>query len=290
LDIQNLLSSATIAKIYCLLLGSIKKDQASKVSLRLRSVDIKPLRSEKYYNLKLKIIQKMNAIIASTSTIHGSGYLEYLKPVLTEHFKDVSQILFVPYARPSGLTHEEYASKAKEGLAFLNVEVKGLHEFKDQSQAIQSAEAIFVGGGNTFLLVKTLHELNVMDVLKQKILTGTPYLGTSAGSNICGPNMQTTNDMPIVMPASFETLGVIPFNINAHYIEPNPQSKHKGETRRTRIKEFQMFNDVNVLGLKEGSWLEAKEDTITLKGKLNAVWFEPGQEPKTIQPETLIQS
>ena len=232
----------------------------------------------------------MNAIIASTSTIYGSSYLEYLKPVLTKHFKDVSQILFVPYARPSGLTHAEYTGKAKEGLAFLDADLIGLHEFKDPSQAIQSAEAIFVGGGNTFLLVKTLHNLHLMDVLKKKVLSGTPFLGTSAGSNICGPNMQTTNDMPIVMPASFETLGVIPFNINAHYIEPDLNSKHKGETRRTRIKEFQIFNDINVLGLKEGSWLEANQDSIALKGKLDAVWFEPGQEPKTIKPETQIKS
>jgi dipeptidase E len=232
----------------------------------------------------------MNAIIASTSTIHGSSYLEYLKPVLTEHFKNVSQLVFVPYARPSGLTHDEYTLRAKAGLAFLETEVKGLHEFENPSHAIQSAEAIFVGGGNTFLLVKTLHKFHLMNVLKQKILSGTPYLGTSAGSNICGPNMQTTNDMPIVMPASFETLGVIPFNINAHYIEPDPHSKHKGETRRTRIKEFQMFNGINVLGLKEGSWLEAKQDSITLKGKLDAVWFEPGLEPQEIQTETLIKS
>lgn len=230
----------------------------------------------------------MKAIIASTSTIHGSSYLEYLKPVLNEHFKGVSQIVFVPYARPSGLTHDEYTAKAKEGIAFLDATVKGLHEFEDPKQAIQSAEAIFVGGGNTFLLVKTLHDLDLIPTLRAAILNGTPYLGTSAGSNICGPNMQTTNDMPIVMPASFETLGVIPFNINAHYIEPDLNSKHKGETRRTRIKEFQMFNDINVLGLKEGSWLEAKQGKITLKGRLDAVWFEPGKEPVRINENTVL--
>lgn len=231
----------------------------------------------------------MNAIIASTSTIHGSGYLEYLKPVLIEHVKNVKSILFIPYARPSGLTHDEYTSKAKEGLSFLKSEVKGIHAFEDSLQAIKTAEAIFVGGGNTFLLVKTLHDLGLMDALRQKILSGTPYLGTSAGSNICGPNMQTTNDMPIVMPKSFNTLGVIPFNINAHYIEEDPNSTHKGETRRTRIKEFQMFNDINVLGLKEGSWLEAKEEKITLKGGLDAVWFESLKEPKMIKSEKTLK-
>jgi len=230
----------------------------------------------------------MNAIIASTSTIHGSGYLEYLKPVLTDHFKDISQIVFVPYARPSGLTHDEYTAKAKEGLAFLDATVKGIHEFENPKQAIQSAEAIFVGGGNTFLLVKTLHDLDLMPTLRATILNGTPYLGTSAGSNICGPNMQTTNDMPIVMPKSFETLGVIPFNINAHYIEEDPNSKHKGESRRTRIKEFQNLNKIDVLGLKEGSWLEAQQDTVTLKGKLDAVWFEPDKEPIKLKEDTIL--
>lgn len=232
----------------------------------------------------------MNAIIASTSTLHGSAYLEYLQPVLSLHFKNVNQIIFVPYARPSGLTHDEYTTKAGEGLSFLNAEVKGIHQFEKPIEALKSAQAIFVGGGNTFLLVKTLHELGLMDILREKVLNGTPYLGTSAGSNICGPNMQTTNDMPIVMPASFETLGVIPFNINAHYLEPEPNSKHKGETRRTRIKEFQVYNDINVLGLKEGSWLEAKAKKITLKGQLDAVWFALGKVPKIITPDSVLDS
>jgi len=224
----------------------------------------------------------MNCIIASTSTIHGSGYLEYLKATLSKHFKNSSEIVFVPYARPSGLTYDEYTAKATDGLRFLEAKVRGIHEFENPHEAIEKAEAIFVGGGNTFLLVKTLQNLNLMSVLKQKILSGTPYLGTSAGSNICGLNMQTTNDMPIVMPQSFETLGILPFNINAHYIEPDKNSTHKGETRRTRIKEFQMFNDINVIGLKEGSWLEARGETIQLKGELDAVWFEPNMQPKKI--------
>ena len=230
----------------------------------------------------------MNSIIASTSTIHGSGYLEYLRPTLASHFNHVDEILFIPYARPSGLTHDEYTVKAKEGLGYLNVNVKGIHEFESPDEAVKSAKAIFVGGGNTFLLVKMLYDLNLIEVLRQRIIEGIPYLGTSAGSNICGPNMQTTNDMPIVMPMSFDTLCIIPFNINAHYIEPDPNSTHNGETRRTRIKEFQVHNKIDVLGLKEGSWLEAKAGKIRLKGKLDAVWFEPGKEPEIINPETIL--
>ncbi|NBC58778.1 MAG: dipeptidase PepE [Bacteroidetes bacterium] len=230
----------------------------------------------------------MNCIIASTSTIHGSGYLEYLLPALEAHFAKAEKVLFIPYARPSGLTYDEYTAKAQAGLKPLGKSVKGIHEFKNLVEALKSAEAIFVGGGNTFLLVKTLQDFGLMRVLKDKILSGTPYLGTSAGSNICGQNMQTTNDMPIVMPKSFETLGILPFNINAHYLEPDEKSKHKGETRRTRIKEFQVFNDINVIGLKEGSWLEVRGETIQLKGQLDAVWFEPSNAPKIIQSENYI--
>ena len=230
----------------------------------------------------------MNCIIASTSTIHGSSYLEYLQPALSKHFAEIDEVLFIPYARPSGLTYDEYTAKAQSGLKPLEKAVKGIHEFENPQTAIENAKAIFVGGGNTFLLVKTLQDQNLMSVLKEKIISGTPYLGTSAGSNICGLTMQTTNDMPIVMPKSFETLGVLPFNINAHYIEPDENSTHKGETRRTRLKEFQVFNEVNVIGLKEGSWLEVRGENIQLRGKLDAVWFEPGQKPKLIQKDTLI--
>ena len=227
----------------------------------------------------------MNCIIASTSTIHGSSYLEYLKSALSTHFADIDEVLFIPYARPSGLTYDEYTVKAQAGLKPLGKTVKGIHEFENPQQAIEKAQAIFVGGGNTFLLVKTLQDQNLMSVLKETIISGTPYLGTSAGSNICGLTMQTTNDMPIVMPESFKTLGILPFNINAHYIEPDEKSTHKGETRRTRIKEFQVFNNVNVIGLKEGSWLEVRRENIQLKGDLDAVWFEPNKKPKIIEPE-----
>jgi dipeptidase E len=138
------------------------------------------------------------------------------------------------------------------------------------------------GGGNTFLLVKQLYENDVMQTLKSVINSGTPYLGTSAGSNITGVSMQTTNDMPIVFPESFETLGAINFNLNPHYLDPDKNSNHMGETRETRIKEFHAFNDIPVLGLREGSWLEVKGDTILLKGTLTARLFEKDKLPVEI--------
>lgn len=219
----------------------------------------------------------MNCIIASTSTIHGSDYLAYLKPELRKLFKDTHKILFIPFARPGGITHDEYTQKAQEGLAFLDKKVVGIHENDNYHEAIKNAEAIFTGGGNTFLLVKQLHDHDLMDILRQKIESGSPYLGTSAGSNICGPTMQTTNDMPIVMPNSFQTMGVLPFNINAHYLDPEIKSTHKGETRETRIKEFHKFNDQIVVGLREGSWVRIVGERINLGGELKARVFKPNE-------------
>ena len=160
------------------------------------------------------------------------------------------------------------------------------HEFEDARQAIKNAEGIFTGGGNTFVLVTQLHKNNVMDILSEVVKNGTPYLGTSAGSNICGLTMQTTNDMPIVYPPSFKTLGLISFNLNPHYLDPDANSKHMGETRETRIKEYHAFNTVPVLGLREGSWLDVKGDTVTLKGDLTARLFRQNQTPEELKTES----
>lgn len=218
-------------------------------------------------------------IIASTSTIHGSGYLEYLLPTLSTHFKNVKTLLFIPYARPSGISYNEYTAKAKAVFNTIHIDVKGIHEFKNSKEAILNAEAIFTGGGNTFELVNQLYKQDLFDVLKDVVENGTPYLGTSAGSNICGVNMMNTNDMPIVYPPSFKTLEFIPFNINAHYLDPIEGSTHMGETRATRIKEFHIYNTTSVIGLREGSWLKVDGNSITLQGNLSARIFKQNEIP-----------
>ena len=225
-------------------------------------------------------------IIASTSTIHGGSYLEYLFPNLEILFKDCSEILFIPYARPGGVSHDDYTQIVRSAFATINKKINGLHQYDNPFEAIQNAEGIFTGGGNTFLLVNELYKNNVMEVLANTVQNGIPYLGSSAGSNITGFNMQTTNDMPIVYPPSFKTLGLIPFNLNPHYFDADLQSKHMGETRETRIKEFHAFNDVTVLGLREGSWLEVIGEKIILKGNLPARLFIQNQPPKELKPET----
>ena len=222
-------------------------------------------------------------IIASTSTIHGSGYLEYLSPTLSKHFKNVKNLLFIPYARPSGISYDDYTEKAKATFKMIPIDVKGIHKFDNPKEAILKAEAIFTGGGNTFELVNQIYKNDIFDVLKEVVEKGTPYLGTSAGSNICGISMMNTNDMPIVYPPSFKTLAFIPFNINAHYLDPIDGSTHMGETRETRINEFHVFNSTSVIGIREGSWLEVFGDTITLRGTLSARVFKQNEKPYELE-------
>lgn len=231
-----------------------------------------------------------NFILASTSTVHGSEYLMYIKDEIAKLFNGVSEVIFVPYARPSGLTHDEYTQTAKSFFDKINIKIKGLHEFENPKKAISAAKGIFTGGGNTFLLVKNLYENDLIDIIKDKIENGTPYLGTSAGSNICGQNMKTTNDMPIVYPPSFKTLGIVPFNINPHYLDPDPNSTHKGETRETRILEYLVQNNISVLGIREGNWIRCINKSLTVEGKHTSRVFKPNVTPYEIEPGTDVSN
>lgn len=225
----------------------------------------------------------MNIILASTSTLFGGEYLEYLRDELIQLYEGIDEIIFIPFARPSGISHDDYTSKARSFFETINIKVKGLHEFENKIEAVNNAKGFFTGGGNTFLLVKTLHEEGLMSVLKQNIESGKPYLGCSAGSNIGGQNMKTTNDMPIVYPSSFDCMGLVPFNLNPHYLDPNPELKHNGETRETRIKEFLTQNDLKVIGLREGNWIRKIGNKITVEGSELTRIFEKDKEPYEIE-------
>ena len=225
-------------------------------------------------------------LIASTSKVYGSDFLEYLHDELLVFFKFCKSILFIPYARPSGLTHDQYTEMVSQNFKRINKKIIGLHKFKNKKKALSDCEAIFVGGGNTFVLLNQLIELELIDTLKNVINSGTPYLGTSAGANICGPSISTTNDMPIVNPINLQSLKILPFNINSHYLDPIQCSKHMGETRETRIKEFHFFNDETVIGLREGSYLMVIGEKVILKGELNARIFKKFNNPYEIPPET----
>jgi len=229
-----------------------------------------------------------NLLIASTSTVYNSGYLEYVLDELPNLFTNTNEVVFIPYARPGGISHDDYTAIAANAFAKVGKKVIGLHTFADPVSAIRNAKGVFTGGGNTFVLVSQLYKNKVMEPLRDALHDGLAYLGTSAGSNICGVTMQTTNDMPIVYPPSFKTLGMVPFNINPHYLDPIKGDTHMGETRETRIQEFHTQNTLPVVGLREGSWLRVEGNTITLKGTHTARIFEKGKEPYEIEPETNV--
>ena len=159
-----------------------------------------------------------------------------------------------------------------------------LHEARDKEQAILRAEAIFCGGGNTFRLLDALYELDLLSPIRRRVSEGMPYVGASAGSNLACPTIKTTNDMPIVEPLSFDALGLVPFQINPHYLDPVPGSTHMGETRETRIREFHEENETPVVGLREGAMLRVEGDSVELRGRAGARIFRRGEEPVEVTP------
>jgi dipeptidase E len=227
---------------------------------------------------------KRNLLLISNSTLHGSGYLDHCADEIKKILNYRKKVLFIPYARPSGMTHEEYTKIACDRFKKMGFELKGIHEYNDPKQAVEQAEAVFIGGGNTFVLLRQLYESGIIDIIGRRVEEGMPYIGTSAGSNVACKSIMTTNDMPITYPPSFKALEFVPFNINPHYLDPDPNSKHMGETRDTRIKEFHFFNQDYVVGLREGSMLHVKDDSITLKGSTGARVFKNNKEPVEIKP------
>ena len=221
-------------------------------------------------------------ILASTSTIHGEEFLEYLFQEIKNLFVGCKNILFIPFARPSGLSHLAYTKKVQDQFKKINLSVIDYSKDNDFLQKLNKCDGIFIGGGNTFLLLHQLKKLKLIEKIREKIISGTPYLGTSAGTNICGISIGTTNDMPIVEIESRLSLQILPFNINPHFYEKNYDSKHMGESRETRIQEFLIYNKQPVIGLKEGSFLKINLENIILEGKENAIIFERNKKPYAI--------
>ncbi|KPJ95817.1 MAG: (alpha)-aspartyl dipeptidase [Gemmatimonas sp. SG8_17] len=223
-------------------------------------------------------------LLISTSTVHGSGYLDYCASEIRAFLPGAPRVLFVPYARPSGLTHDEYTQKASEKFAKIGLELVGIHAAPDPAAAVRGADALFVGGGNTFLLLNQLYSNNLMDPIRKRVADGLPYVGTSAGSNVAGATIGTTNDMPIVYPPSFDALRLVPFNLNPHYLDPDPHSTHRGETRETRIQEFHSFNAQPVVGLREGAMLHVAGNSVHLQGSAGARLFRRDAAPEELVP------
>lgn len=225
-------------------------------------------------------------LLLSTSTVHGSRFLEYAETDIRTFFSECATVLFVPFARPGGVTHDGYTELVRTRFREMGLDLVGLHEYADSVAAVNDAEGVFVGGGNTFVLLRALHEAELLEPLRARALAGMPYMGSSAGSNLAGLTIGTTNDMPIVEPASFRALELVPFNINPHYLDPDPGSTHMGETRETRIGEFHHFNSQAVLGLREGAMLRAEGNAARVMGSGGGRLFACQSDPVEIEPDS----
>ncbi len=215
----------------------------------------------------------MRLLLLSNSTNHGGRYLHHAREAVAKHLSGVRDLVFVPYALADW---DSYTARARQALASLGVEVAGIHTAADPVARVAQADAIFVGGGNTFRLISALQRTGLLGAISTAVRAGTPYMGASAGTNIASPSLRTTNDMPIVEPSSFDALGLVPFQINPHYLDPDPTSTHNGETRAERIEQFLEENDVAVLGLREGTYLRVTTTCDTASAVIGGVPAAPG--------------
>jgi dipeptidase E len=220
----------------------------------------------------------MRLLLISSSVVHGYGFLDQPEPFIREHFGAIRTVAFIPFAAHD---HTAYTDKVRQRLGAMGYDVLSYDRLDD-------AEGVFVGGGNTFRLLKTLQERNLLEPLRARVRAGLPYTGSSAGSVITSPTIRTTNDMPIVEPPSLDSLGLIPFQLNCHYVDPDPASTHKGETREERIREFHEENTIPVVGLREGGCLNVEDDAVTLAGGKAARIFLQGREPFEVEPGTRL--
>jgi len=212
-------------------------------------------------------------LLLSNSTQPERGWLDHAADAIVRHLRGARSLLFVPHA-----LHDRagYAAKARDRFAPLGVKVESLHDARDPVAAIERAESLFIGGGNTFRLLDALQSARLLDPIRARVAAGMPYLGASAGSNVACLTIQTTNDMPIVQPASFGALALLPFNLNPHYLDSDPASKHINETHEQRLREFHEMNATPVVGLREGGWLDVDGDRMTLGGLGSVRLFRRG--------------
>ena len=224
-------------------------------------------------------------LLISNSTLHGSGYLDHVETEVRDFLKDTTRIAFVPFAL---YDRNQYATQARERLRNMGYDLISVHDVSNPNRAIHEADAIFVGGGNTFRLLKGLYDWNLLAVIHHAVKAGKPYIGSSAGSIVACPSLMTTKDMPIVQPPSFEALGLVGFQISPHYLDPDPSSTHMGETQEQRILQFLEENEAPVVGLREGGILRVEGGFVSLQGSAGARVFRRSEQPVEVAPGTKL--
>ena len=218
-------------------------------------------------------------LLISNSTLYGSGYLDHAEAEIRSFLGDAKRVLFVPFAL---FDRDKYAATAQQRFQKMGYQLTSVHTVSDPARAVNETDALFIGGGNTFRLLKALYDFDLLDPIHKRVEAGMPYIGSSAGSNVAGPTIKTTNDMPIVQPPSFNALGLVSFQINPHYLDADPNSKHMGETREERIIQFLEENDTPVVGLREGAMLRIENGKTILRGSSGARVFRKGSPPTEI--------
>jgi dipeptidase E len=225
-------------------------------------------------------------LLLSNSTNFGQRYLEHAEPEIRALFEGVTRIAFVPFALHD---QDAYTRKARARFQELGIAVDQVGGDAGGRELVASAAGVFVGGGNTFRLLDRLQRAGILEPLRRRALSGMPYLGASAGSNIAAPTIKTTNDMPIVLPASFEALGLLGFQLNPHYLDADAGTRHMGETREDRLREYLEDNETPVLGVREGGWLVVDGDAVSLAGN-GARLFRRGQAPLELAPGARVDA
>jgi dipeptidase E len=224
-------------------------------------------------------------LLISNSTLYGSSYLDHAEQEIRDLLGAIRRVLFVPFALHD---RDAYAAQARKRFQAMGYELDSVHEAMDMKDAVGNAEAIFIGGGNTFRLLASLYQADLLPAIRARAESGMPYVGSSAGSVVAAPTIKTTNDMPIVQPPSFDSLNLISFQINAHYLDKDPNSTHMGETREERLIQFLEDNDTTVVGLREGCMIRVEQGVHTLKGVTNARIFRRGFEPMELEPGSVL--
>jgi len=229
----------------------------------------------------------LRLLLLSNSTEHGQGYLDHAMPAVLDFLGPARQLVFVPFALRE---HEAYTARVRRRFETEGIDVRGVRPEGSEAAVVDAAQALFVGGGNTFRLLDTLQRTGLLEAIRRRARRGTPYLGASAGTNVAAPTIKTTNDMPIVQPAGFAALDLVPFQINPHYVDPDPSSRHMGETREERLREFLEENDAVVVALREGAWLRVEERRATLGGSRGARIFRRGRDPQEAAPGAALDA
>jgi dipeptidase E len=220
-------------------------------------------------------------LLISSSVVYGKTYLDHAEEEIRRLLEKRARVLFVPYALAA---HESYANKARQRFNEMGYELESIHQSPDARKSIESAAAIFIGGGNTFRLLKALQERDLIGVIRSRVQEGTPYIGSSAGTVVSCPTIRTTNDMPIVEPSSLKSLGLIPFQINPHFLDADPNSRHMGETREERLLQYLEENGVPVLGLRDAGMVRVRQGSVTLTGQAGGLIFSGHRPPVAVNP------